>query len=157
MLGAAVLRGGVASPALRRRVLHGAALFREDQRRHLLLTGGVVRHPPAEAVLMSALATRAGVPADRITLDTAARNTWQSARNCAALVRERGWRSVLLVTDAFHMRRSLLAFAAFGVDARPSPAPADGGSLARDEYREWAALAWYGLRAALAAPGRTRR
>lgn len=46
-------------------------------------------------------------------------NTHDEAVSAARLVRERGWKKVLLVTSAYHMRRSLATFAREGVPAHP--------------------------------------
>ncbi len=74
-------------------------------------------------------------------------------------MRARGWTMALVVTDAVHLPRALLAFRAFGIDAKG--AAVAGG--ARDEpawtwpyhlAREALAFLWY---AALIAAGRHRR
>ena len=151
VLGAAVWPGGAPSPALARRVGHAVRLFSAGAAPLLVMTGGLGRHPPAEAALMAALAARAGVEPGRILLEDRAATTFESARNCAALLRDRGLRRVLLVTDGFHLRRSLLIFRAFGVDAAGSAA---GGwrqiGWRRRLFhgaRESAGLVWYAARA----------
>lgn len=52
-----------------------------------------------------------GVPAERVVLvpGTVA-TTCQEAEAVAGLARERGWRSLLVVTDPFHTRRARLCF-----------------------------------------------
>ena len=153
VLGAAVRPGGAPSPALVRRVGRAVRLFRAGAAPMLVMTGGLGRHPPAEAELMAALAIRAGVPPERILLEDRAATTFESARNCAALLQERGWRRVLLVTDGFHLRRSLLIFRAFGRTFGAVVAgSAAGGRIGwrrRLLYgaREGIGLAWYAARA----------
>jgi uncharacterized SAM-binding protein YcdF (DUF218 family) len=46
-------------------------------------------------------------------------NTRDEAVSARALAEKHGWRNVLLVTSAFHMRRSLAAFQRAGVSAHP--------------------------------------
>lgn len=46
-------------------------------------------------------------------------DTWQNAALSAAILREAGISRVYLVTHAWHMRRSLVAFRAFGLDPVP--------------------------------------
>lgn len=151
VLGAAVWAGGQASPTLARRALHGVALLHSGGARHLLLTGGVGRHPPSEASVMRALALRAGVPAARIVVDETSTTTLESARACAAIIAARGWRRVLVVTDRYHLPRALLAFRRFGVTAQGSPPPESRGDTASWKQvllslRELVAIPWYVVR-----------
>ena len=151
VLGAAVGAGGVPSASLARRVHHAARLLLEDATTHLLLTGGVGRHPPSEAEVMRRLAERDGVDPSRIIVEDRSRTTLESAARCAPLITARGWHDVLLVTDRYHLPRALLAFRAYGIHAQGS-APSNGHagtSSWRWTYmylREAAAFPWYLLR-----------
>jgi uncharacterized SAM-binding protein YcdF (DUF218 family) len=51
----------------------------------------------------------------------AARVTRDEAVRFAAVAKQRGWRRVLLVTSASHMRRAIAVFRAVGVEAVPAP------------------------------------
>ncbi len=97
-----------------------------------------------------------------------ARNTLENARYAARLLRAAGIHRVLLVTHAWHMRRSLWAFrqtgievvaAPLGFDTRPvgarySPLPSlDALVHTRVALHEYAGLAWYGLRCAFSECG----
>lgn len=53
--------------------------------------------------------------------ESASRDTWENAVNSAALLRELNMRTILLVTDAVHMRRALGAFAAQSLSIIPAP------------------------------------
>ena len=148
VLGAAVLAGGEPSASLARRVRHAVRLWREGAVGHLLLTGGVGKHPPSEAEVMRRLAERDGVDPSRIVLEEHATTTLESAAHCAPIIAAHGWRRVVLVTDRYHLPRTLLAFRSHGVEAHGS-APIDGrGGTARWRWaamylRELAALPWY--------------
>ncbi len=48
-------------------------------------------------------------------------DTWENAEFSAAMLRQAGITRVYLVTHAWHMRRSLLAFRRFGLDPVPAP------------------------------------
>ncbi len=126
VLGAAIRPDGSPSPAMLRRLAHGAALWRAGRVGHLILSGGLVRHPPAEARVMQALALAAGVGEDCLILEERSRNTAENARFCAPLCQERGWRQLLLVTDGWHMRRALYCFRRVGLSPVAAPAPAEG-------------------------------
>jgi uncharacterized SAM-binding protein YcdF (DUF218 family) len=48
-------------------------------------------------------------------------DTHDEAIHIRTLARERGWRRVLLVTSAFHMRRAVAVFGSAGVEVIPAP------------------------------------
>lgn len=149
VLGAAVRANGQPSQAMRRRVDHALELARKRADSLLLFTGGLGVHAPAEADAMAAVAREAGVAEERIRLEAHATNTAESARLCARLVvelaREVDLGEVVLVTDAYHQRRTRFAFRRLGVPAissspKNSPPP---GVVRR--VREIVGLFWYGL------------
>jgi uncharacterized SAM-binding protein YcdF (DUF218 family) len=110
---------------------------------------------------------RAGVsapelPPDAVVVidDPPPESTIDEARRAADIIAARGLHSALLVTDAFHSRRSYLlfraAFAHRGLSVRSTPA-ADALDLAhwwthpvaaRRVAEEWTKLAWYLIQAA---------
>ena len=167
VLGAAVGAGGGPSAALRRRVAEGVRRLEAGAAPVLLLSGGKGGAKgggwPSEAEVMRDLALAAGVaagaPEGRLVLETESRSTLENARCSARIMRARGWARALVVTDAVHLPRALMAFRALGIEAKG--AAVMGG--ARDEpvwtwpvhlAREALAFLWY---AALIAAGRHRR
>jgi uncharacterized SAM-binding protein YcdF (DUF218 family) len=115
VLGAQVHRGGRPSAALRGRVQRAAALYRQGYAPRIVVTGGVGDAGIAEAAVMQGIAVGLGVPETAIVLEPTATRTAESARAVGAICREAGWRSVIVVSDPFHLRRSALLFAAEGV------------------------------------------
>ncbi len=163
VLGAAVGADGRPGKALRRRVAEGVRRLEAGAAPVLLLSGGKGGGVPAEAEAMRDLALAAGVSAgvsdEHLVLETESRSTLENARFSARIMRARGWRRALVVTDAVHLPRALLAFRALGIDAKG--AAVAGG--ARDQpvwtwpyhlAREALAFLWY---AALIAARRHRR
>jgi len=151
VLGAAVWAGGVASPALQRRVIHGVLQMKARNADALLMTGGLGLYPPTEARVMAGIARRMGVAKDEILLEENATTTRESAAFCAAIIAQRGYRDVLLVSDRYHLRRARLAFRWQGIEARGSAPPVDASSLSLERratraLREWIGIAWYRLR-----------
>jgi uncharacterized SAM-binding protein YcdF (DUF218 family) len=149
VLGAAVREGGRPSPVLQRRVAHAIQLMRDRPEAQALFTGGRGIHPPAEAEVMARLALDAGIAPERLSLESRATNTGESARFCAALLAGREVGRLVLVTDDYHQRRARLAFRRVGLAPQSSSPPPAPGSfrLARVRVwiREWVGLAWYGL------------
>lgn len=152
ILGAAVFPGGKPSPTLLRRVEWGVELLQRGDAEWLLATGGVGRNEPSEAKVMQELAVERGFQLERILLEERAESTWESARECAHIIRERGWQRVVIVTDSYHMPRSLLAFRIFGIDAAPCPvcrghAGTSHRTTLLQYLRELPAIPYYTLRA----------
>ena len=91
----------------------------------VLVSGGAV-HPwsPPLAVLMADSMTRDfSVPVK--WQESASQDTWENARNSAVILRDAGVRRVYVVTQAWHLRRALLAFRRAGIDAVPAPVMID--------------------------------
>jgi uncharacterized SAM-binding protein YcdF (DUF218 family) len=94
------------------RLLAGVELWRRTPGAHLVVSGGG-SHGIAESTVLAALAQRLGVPAAAIRAETHSHDTWQNAREVAALspaVPTRIW----LVSSALHLPRALTAFRAAG-------------------------------------------
>jgi len=127
---AAIVLGGCVDPAASRvsgqtellaageRAVAGYELFHSGRVRNLLLSAGGTspEEDPVEADYLSALYRRLGVPGDRIVLERESRNTRENAEQSARLVRERGWKTLLLVTSAAHMPRAAATFRKSGLD-----------------------------------------
>jgi vancomycin permeability regulator SanA len=148
VLGAAVWPEGQPSPALRRRVAHAVQAFHTGKGRRLLMTGGLGRYPPAEAQVMRQLALAAGVPETCILIEAQATSTFHSALRCAAILRQHGWSTALIVTDRYHLRRALFVFRSCGIEAY-GHAP-QGRLYSRKRWKRWYyrgreafALVWY--------------
>lgn len=149
VLGAMVRPDGSPSPALARRVAHGVGLARAGRVGHLVMSGGPVAHAVPEAHVMRDLALAAGIEAGRVVVEDRSRNTIGNALHCRPLAAERGWRRLLVVTDACHMARSLYIFHRLGLKVRPAPAW-PGGVPGAEWYAAWLrevlALPWTMIR-----------
>ena len=149
-MGAAVWPGGRPSPALRRRTLHAVQALHAGRGARLVVTGGLGKHPPAEAQVMRQLAHDAGVPPACILVEDRATSTLQSALYCTRLLRQHGWSSALIVTDRYHLPRALLVFRSLGIRALGSAPTGSRYSrrLWKECYyrlREILAFAWYAV------------
>ncbi len=117
VLGASTSPAGGPTPTLRRRVVKGVRTFEEMGAEALLMTGGPAGSRPTEAEVMRDLARLAGAPEDRIFVETEARSTFENARRAADIMRRHGWTRAVVITDAMHLPRALLAFRGAGVRA----------------------------------------
>jgi uncharacterized SAM-binding protein YcdF (DUF218 family) len=104
------------------RAWHAARLFKAGKAPKILLSGGLSStHTDGltEAELMRLFLLDLGVPDEAIVLETRSRSTRENALYCAAMVRDAGWSSVILVTSALHMPRAWRSFKQAGVEAIP--------------------------------------
>lgn len=75
----------------------------------------------SEAKVMQRWLIQFGVAEASIHLDTEARNTWENAVNTKALLDAKGISSIILVTTAWHMPRSVWSFEAQGLHVIAAP------------------------------------
>lgn len=101
---------------------HAADLYRGGFAAYIIASGGPTHPETTEAAALARLLQRDGVPADRIVLEDRALNTIQNMYYSAAIMAERGWRSAILVTEPFHIRRATLVAHDIGLEVWPSPA-----------------------------------
>ncbi len=142
------------------RLREGAILARAT-RLPVAVTGGPAWQggPPVGIVMARSLREDFGVEVRWV--ESRSLDTWENARDSADLLRPDGVRTVLVVTHAWHMRRSLLAFRQSGLVAIPSPVWRRGypsssllaaltprATTWQDSYfalHEWIGLGWYAL------------
>ena len=126
----------------------------------ILVTGGVITAPPPLGEMMAAsLPADFGVPVRWTEARSA--TTWENAQFSVPLLKADGITRAYLVTHAWHMRRSVLAFQRAGLDVVPAPVRRDPGPrYTFDEFlprtsawmrsylalHEWAGLVQYRLR-----------
>jgi uncharacterized SAM-binding protein YcdF (DUF218 family) len=98
-------------------------LLRTNRVRDAIITGGkgFEGDPIVEADEIGSQLEAWGVDKSRLVIENQAQNTRENAVETARIVRQRGYKSLLLVTSAFHMERSLQTFEAVGVRVTPYP------------------------------------
>ena len=146
VLGAAQWNGDP-SPVLRARLDHALELYRRGQVRQIILTGGVGIAPARDRAGKQYLIEH-GMAADALLLEEQGTTTWESLRNAVPLARANRIGAVLLVSDPFHMLRSIkmardLGLIAYGSPTRSSPIAAGSAEETRYVLREaWAYLVY---------------
>jgi uncharacterized SAM-binding protein YcdF (DUF218 family) len=101
--------------------LVGAVQLARKHHLFVVITGGSGEPMPGgvrEADAMAAEAIRLGLPAQNIVIESRSRNTWENAEAVQKLL---PGRTVVLVTSAFHMRRSVGMFKKRGFSVLPAP------------------------------------
>jgi SanA protein len=137
VLGAGLWKDGTPTPALYDRVATAVDLYKAGKVRKLLMTGDnrFVNYNEPEA--MRQLAIQLGVPNEDIVLDYAGRRTYDSCYRAREIFEVK---QVVIVTQRFHLDRSLFLCDAMGV--------ASVGVVA--DRRVYQTLRWWELREALA-------
>jgi uncharacterized SAM-binding protein YcdF (DUF218 family) len=163
----AVRRRAEPTSATQDRCLSAAELYHSGPRIKLLLSGGggsPTDPGSTEAVLMRDLIIRLGVDPDDVLIEAHSRSTFENAAETRKALDRMGQtgRPVLLVTEAYHMRRSLAVFRKQGLNLIPAPCShrvtdfelhprtfLPSGNAVRNmelAWHEWLGIAWYALR-----------
>jgi uncharacterized SAM-binding protein YcdF (DUF218 family) len=105
------------------RIVVTAELYRECRRaggacRVIVSGGNPQHHEQAEADNYAPFLLARGVSAADLVLENESLDTYQNARNVAGIVQPERDETLVLITSAYHMHRSLLAFNAFGLDTQ---------------------------------------
>lgn len=114
------------------RLIQALQLYHDGKIKKILLSGGsgyVNFQEWKEAMLIADVLQKSGVPKEDVIQENVSRNTWENALQSAAILHSGAYgKNFLLITSAFHMRRSLMCFekvdlkvAPFSVDPRSAP------------------------------------
>jgi SanA protein len=137
VLGAGLWANGSPTPALRDRVATAVDLYRAGKVKKLLMTGDNRRVDYNEPAAMRTIALQLGVPAEDIVLDYAGRRTYDSCYRAKEIFEVK---QVIIVTQRFHLDRSLFLCNAMGI-------PSVGVVADRRVYQSFP---WWELREVLA-------
>jgi len=121
VLGAAEYRGRP-SPVLRARLDHALALYQERMAPRIMTTGGAGGDPvfTEGAVGRSYLIGR-GVPSEAIVVETEGESTVHSIALASEILRRMGLRSVIVVSDGYHIYRVKEMLRSQGLEVYGSP------------------------------------
>ena len=115
ILGNKVEADGGPSARLRSRLDTGVELYKKKTAPLIVVSGGLGKEGFSEAGVMHAYLVDHGVPAADIIVDDHGLDTYQSAYNTAALMKERNLHSVVIVSNYYHIARTVLAFKNMGI------------------------------------------
>lgn len=93
------------------RATHTLQLYKKGVLKNILITGGkpgIVEYGESEAEILRRFFIMAGVPTENIVLENKAKNTFENAQLTAELLKKKSvnTENLLLITSAFHMKRS---------------------------------------------------
>jgi len=149
LAGSGVMLSGQLTDSSLRRTVRGIVLYRDGLAPLLVLSGAAGR--TSESAARSVLAGKCGVPDTAILASSAGHTTHEEIAALQPLLKARGVRRLILVTDGAHMRRAmgLVRDAGFEVLAAPvseveTPTrPEPRLRLLRAALREGLALVYY--------------
>jgi uncharacterized SAM-binding protein YcdF (DUF218 family) len=103
--------------------MHAAfEILREHKAKTLILSGGTMYpESPSEAELLRRQLERWGADLGPVVVEGESRNTKENALFSSRILQEKGAKTVLVVTSAFHLKRALGCFDAVGVVADGYP------------------------------------
>jgi vancomycin permeability regulator SanA len=116
VLGSKVEPDGQPSARLKARLDRASGLFRQHLVDIIIVSGATGKEGFNEAKVMAFYLTKNGVPAKSIIIDSQGITTEASAVNTADILQKRGLKSVIVVSQYFHISRSKLALRKAGVE-----------------------------------------
>lgn len=132
VLGAAEYRGRP-SPVLRARLDHAYDLYRRSLAPRIMTTGGAGGDPVyTEGGVGRTYLIGRGVPSESIVVESEGESTVHSINAAAEIMLRMGLRSVIVVSDGYHIFRVKRMLQARGLTAHGSPRP----EAQRDTVRE---------------------
>ena len=139
----AKLVGHEPSTMLRLRLDEAIQLYTNGYASSIIVSGGRGSDEEVtEAQAMHDYLVAHGIPDQAILLEDRSANTYQNLINSQQIMRQKGWNYAIIVSNASHIRRSLVLAQNIGLDASGAPAPmADNYLLTAKQYaREGAAM-----------------
>lgn len=152
------------------RAMEGIRLYEMMEDPLVIVSGGsnpFLGGGTPESVLLLDMLLDAGVPGEKVLLETASQSTIEQAKKIKPILEDRNIERFILVTSPIHMKRSMAVFKAHGMDPIPSPSArrSEGfnGTIAilpswialdasQSAIREYMALGYYWVRGWLRSP-----
>lgn len=110
------------------RLLTTARMYKKTHPPIIISGGAVFKDSGNEAEIAKRQLITLGVPAGKIFTDAKSLNTEQNAEFTKQILSEQHFHHPILVTSAFHMKRSVINFSRQGVQVQPYPADYITGS-----------------------------
>jgi uncharacterized SAM-binding protein YcdF (DUF218 family) len=123
ILGAAQYNGRP-SPVLKARLDHAFDLYREGYAKTIITTGSYGPDPNfSEAQVSTKYLIQRGVDGNSIITEQGSGTTYDSIQDASGVLKAKGWKTALVVSDGFHLYRVKRIFVDSGIIAYTSPAP----------------------------------
>ncbi|HMV43666.1 MAG TPA: YdcF family protein [Leptospiraceae bacterium] len=106
------------------RLTDAILLHKAGKAEYVLFTGGsglLFDQEVKEAGFAKKFLIDFGIPENKILLESESRNTFENALYTKKILEEKKIERIILVTSAFHMKRSIAIFQKLGIEAYPFP------------------------------------
>ncbi|WP_232697739.1 YdcF family protein [Brevibacillus daliensis] len=110
ILGNKIENDGRPSDRLRYRLEKAVDLYKEGYFTYVLVSGGVGKEGYDEAQTMKQYLVQKGIPSDKIITDSMGLNTIMTAQNTKKIMDGMEAKSVMVITQFYHISRTKLAF-----------------------------------------------
>jgi vancomycin permeability regulator SanA len=122
VFGAQVHRDGHPSTSLKDRMTTAVQLYEDGLVTHVIVSGGVGESGFNEALVMRDMAVEAGVPEERVVVDSNGVSTNATVADTVPFFGEDGWTRILAVSQYYHLPRIKLAYQRAGWNVFTVPA-----------------------------------
>jgi uncharacterized SAM-binding protein YcdF (DUF218 family) len=135
VLGAAVW-DGQPSPVFAERINHAINLYKHGRVRAIVFTGGKgFGDGETESEIAKRYALKKGVAEEHIHCETSSHITYGNLKGAREIMEQEEFQSALVVSDPYHMRRSMQMAEDLGLDAYASPTPTSRYETWRSKVR----------------------
>ncbi len=100
---------GQAGQGYLERVEYAVELYKSGFAKNIIFLSGYM-YVFKEPLVMKAVAVSLGVPTDAIILEDRASNTYENVEFSEKILKDKGWKEILVVSSPYHMRRVSLVF-----------------------------------------------
>lgn len=129
--------GTVPSPFLTARIEEGLRLYNEGYGKYIIVSGGQgINEEISEAEAMKRYLLSKGMDPSRIIKEDKSRDTMQNLTNSKKIMNQMNFKSAVIVSNKFHLKRSLLIAKEIGIEASSS-----GVFVARHRFQEYLGFA----------------
>jgi vancomycin permeability regulator SanA len=115
VLGSKVERNGAPSKRLQSRLDRTVELYKEGYFPTVIVSGGLGKEGYDEAAVMKIYLAKNGIPSNRIIMDSNGSTTYASAQNTLRIARQKNFKGVFVISQYFHIPRTVLALNRFGI------------------------------------------
>lgn len=112
------------SPVFRERINHAVNLYKQKRVKKIIFTGGQGNsNEKTEARIAQIYAVDEGIPKEDILIENKSRTTFENLEFSKEIIDRENIKSVLIVTDPLHMKRSMAMADFLEINALPEPTP----------------------------------
>ncbi|NMO94418.1 YdcF family protein [Paenibacillus lemnae] len=108
---------GEIHPLLKERLDTAIRLYRKKTYRAIIVSGGAVTWDRSEAEIMRDYLLAQHIPPEAVLIEDWSRNTVHNVVNCRVLMERHGYKSCVLISNSFHIRRMKYIMRRLGIPA----------------------------------------